>query len=212
MSNYTYIYLHGFASHPNSLKAQYFKQKMEQDKKDLIIPDLNMGDFSSLTLTRQINQVEELIRTSTKPIIMFGSSMGGLTAALLAEKHYKIEKMVLFAPAFSMSQLWKENPLKELQQWQENGSIEVIHYGYKKKKSIKYEFYLDLFKHDDTNFKRELKALIFHGINDEVVPIENSRNYQKSNPLAQLIELNDDHNLGRDLNDMWLKINDFCND
>ncbi len=54
----SYIYLHGFASSPNSLKAKYFRDRFSSLAIDLKTPDLNQNDFSRLTLTRQLHQIE----------------------------------------------------------------------------------------------------------------------------------------------------------
>lgn len=211
ITRYTYIYLHGFASSPNSSKAQYFKQQLEQHKQNVIIPDLNMNDFTNLTLSRQLEQVSKIVESAHHPVIMFGSSMGGLTAAILAEKHAtNIAKLILLAPAFRMSELWAAGNEADLEQWQLNGKHAIMHYGYDKKINLDYAFYLDLFNHNDKNFSRECPSLIFHGIHDDVVPIEYSREYTQSNPLAKLIELDDDHSLGKDLPSMWTMIKRFC--
>ena len=81
-----YIYLHGFASSPLSAKAQYLDSCFRECQIDLEIPDLNQGDFSHLTLTRQLQQVENLF-PAKKPVVLIGSSFGGLTAAVLAERN-----------------------------------------------------------------------------------------------------------------------------
>jgi uncharacterized protein len=47
-----YIYLHGFASSPNSTKAQNISDRFSQIQTKLKIPDLNAGNFSQLTITR----------------------------------------------------------------------------------------------------------------------------------------------------------------
>ena len=114
MSKYTYIYLHGFASAPSSFKARYFKNKL--DSSEVIVPDLNQDDFYNLTLSRQIQQVGEIIESINREIIVFGSSMGGLTALLLAEKYPSISKLVLMAPAFRMSELWVNGDKARLQE------------------------------------------------------------------------------------------------
>ncbi len=54
MKTATYIYLHGFASSPSSTKAQYLRARFASLQINLNIPDLNQGDFSHLTLTRQL--------------------------------------------------------------------------------------------------------------------------------------------------------------
>ena len=44
-----FIYLHGFASGPNSSKAQAFKKRFEKLDITFHIPDLQEGDFENLT-------------------------------------------------------------------------------------------------------------------------------------------------------------------
>ncbi|MHC5714250.1 MAG: YqiA/YcfP family alpha/beta fold hydrolase, partial [Nostoc sp.] len=41
-----YIYIHGFASSPNSAKARDISDRFTQIQTKLKIPDLNAGDFS----------------------------------------------------------------------------------------------------------------------------------------------------------------------
>lgn len=209
MSKYTYIYLHGFASSPKSSKAQYFKDKLGSS--EVIIPDLNQDDFYNLTLSRQLNQVGKIIEDINGEIIVLGSSMGGLTALLLAEKYAKITKLVLLAPAIRMTELWVNGDKERLQEWKQKGESSVMHYGYNQEALLSHGFYNDLFLHDDKNFKRHLPVLNFHGINDDVVPIEFSREYQLTHPDSNLIELDDDHGLGGHLDLMWDKVSNFCN-
>ena len=208
MPKYSYIYLHGFASAPSSSKAVYFKDKLNGNK--VIIPDLNQDDFYNLTLSRQLKQVGDIIEDIDGEIVVIGSSMGGLTALLLAEKYPNIAKLVLMAPAIRMSDLWINGDKTKLQEWKQKGEAPVMHYGYNQEALLSHEFYNDLFVHDDKNFKRHLPVLNFHGINDDVVPIEYSREYQLSHPNSNLVELDDDHSLNRHLDLMWDKVNNFC--
>ena len=46
-----YIYLHGFASSPNSAKAKYIFQRFGENQINLEIPDLNSDDFSHTLIT-----------------------------------------------------------------------------------------------------------------------------------------------------------------
>lgn len=206
---YSYIYLHGFASNHLSSKAQYFKNKLLPD--EVVIPDMNMDDFPNLTLSRQLDQVSKLVEEAPNPVILFGSSMGGLTALLLAEKYPKIAKLILLAPAFKMSELWAKGDPSALLFWQQSGAIPIKHYAFDKELPLNYEFYLDLFKHDHSNFERNLPVLNFHGKNDNVVPIEFSREYQVNHPQSTLIELDDDHSLGNSLDFMWDQVRKFIN-
>ncbi len=74
----TYIYLHGFASGPRSQKARDLGDQFARLNIPLTIPDLNQGDFTHLTLTRQIKQVEALFPPAPTPVTLIGSSFGGL--------------------------------------------------------------------------------------------------------------------------------------
>ncbi len=210
--NYDYIYLHGFASTPDSGKAQYFKAKFFDIGISLYLPDLNQNDFSNLTITRQLEQVQKLIKKSSKPIILIGSSMGGIASVILAENNSNIKKLILLAPAFKISQLWRDGiSVSQLEEWKIQGTSEVFHYGYEKKVQLNYQFYLDLFNHNDSNFSRAVPTLIFHGINDDVVPINLSQEYTQQNPNSTLISLEDDHSLKKDLNYLWNKSIQFIN-
>jgi predicted esterase YcpF (UPF0227 family) len=53
------IYLHGFGSGPQSAKATFFRQRLQQVGIPVQVPDLNQDNFAQLTLTRQIQQVSE---------------------------------------------------------------------------------------------------------------------------------------------------------
>ena len=54
-----------------------------------------------------------------------------------------------------------------------------------------------------------LSTLIIHGIRDNVVPIEVSRNYVKQHPQAKLIELDSDHGLNNVKERIWQETKDF---
>jgi predicted esterase YcpF (UPF0227 family) len=100
MSNFDYIYLHGFASGAKSTKAQYLANLFHQHHLNLNIIDLNQNDFSHLTITRKINQVTNYF--TDKPVILIGSSLGRLTASIIAEKYpAQVKKLVLLTPAFN---------------------------------------------------------------------------------------------------------------
>ncbi len=210
--NYDYIYLHGFASSIQSSKAKYFQDQFNKCGVNLLVPDLNQNNFIGLTLSRQIVQIQTIINESLKPVVLIGSSMGGLISVILAENNPNIEKIILLAPAFKMSKLWQDGmTLEQLNEWQINGYAEVFHYGYEKSMPLNYNFYLDLFKHNDYQFNRQLPALIFHGSHDEVVPIEFSHEYSKLNNHASLVSFADNHSLETSLDHIWVHSYDFIN-
>jgi predicted esterase YcpF (UPF0227 family) len=207
-----YIYLHGFASSPQSAKARFFNQCWQDGALALEIPDLNGYDFSSLTLTRQIVQVSQLIEQSELPVTLIGSSFGGLTAAWLAETCFQVQRLVLLAPAFNFGPIWlSQLGEKNLLDWQKSGSLLVHHYGYRRSVPINYELIQDLANYPQEKLIREIPTLIIHGSNDEVIPLENSRHYAFSRPWVQLIELDSDHALTDVMARIWAEMQLFLN-
>ncbi len=202
-----YIYLHGFASGNNAKKANFFKEKLAGLGIDLIIPDLNEDDFANLTMTRQINSVKNLTNPKL-PVTLFGSSMGGLLALLLAEELDNVDKLILFAPALQMAKRWAGRTT-ENEQWKQAGSKTVYHYGYNKEVPLNYSFIEDLEKHEDENFTKKTPTLIFHGINDTAVPHEVSIKYAKGKYYVDYHEVDSDHSLEDQLDYMWQVIQEF---
>lgn len=206
-----YIYLHGFASSPKSQKAIYLKDRFAETGIKLEIPDLNQGDFTHLTLTRQITQTAALFNNYNLPITLIGSSFGGLTCAWLAEKYPQVEKLILLAPAFGFPGSWvnKFEP-SELKQWQKTGYKNIYHYGENKPLPLHYEFLVDGDKYETNALKRSLPTIIIHGKNDNVVPIEVSYHYVNNHPTAQLIVLDSDHSLNDVREKIQQEILSFC--
>ena len=204
-----YIYLHGFASIPNSAKARFIRDRFLEKQISLSIPDLNQNNFSDLTLTRQINQVSQ--EFSDGPVTLIGSSFGGLTAAWLGEKYPQIERLVLLAPAFDfLSHYLARLGPEAVQNWQESGFLSVYHYAEKRSLPLSYQFILDSENYSDHALKRSIPTLILHGQQDEVITLTASQQYAQSRSWVELIELDSDHGLGDALPEIWSKIQLFC--
>jgi uncharacterized protein len=203
-----YLYLHGFASSPRSTKAQYLCDRFGEVGIDLQVLDLNNGDFSHLTLTRQLQQAAQSIDST--PTTIIGSSFGGLTAAWLGQQYPSVTRLILLAPAFKFLSHWLPK-LGETQfrQWQESGSLPVYHFGEGKILPLHYPFVTDCQQYDEVQLQRSVETIILHGSHDEVIPIRSSRKYAESRPWVQLIELDSDHALGNVLEEIWAIIHRF---
>lgn len=200
----TYIYLHGFASSPQSKKAQYLRDRFAEIGINLNIIDLNAGDFSNLTLTRQIEQTQSFFLNDDSPITIIGSSFGGLTAAWLGERYLQVQKLILLAPAFDFLSHWLPKlGKKPIQQWHKSGYISVYHYGEKQELPLHYQFITDIKQYEESQLKRVVPTLILHGKNDDVIPIQASRNYMEQHPWVKLIELESDHTLTNVMPEIW---------
>ncbi len=204
-TSHSYIYLHGLASSPRSTKARYLSDRLRDRGIDLIVPDLNNGDFSHLTLTRCIQQTIALLDGT--PTTLIGSSLGGLTAAWVAQKQTAVCKVILLAPAFNFLQRGLQNLGEDaIADWKTSGYRQVYHYGSRQQVPLHYGFVEDLQCYDDRHLDRPVDTLILHGIDDEVIPIAESQNLARSRPWVRLIELPSDHALGNVLPEIWQAI------
>ncbi|NJK99325.1 MAG: prolyl oligopeptidase family serine peptidase [Spirulinaceae cyanobacterium SM2_1_0] len=206
----TYLYLHGFASSPQSAKAQYLSARFAECGESLRILDLNQGGFCHLTLSRQLAQAKAALPLQ-EPAIAIGSSFGGLTVAWLAEQCPQIERLIGLAPAFNFLPTWRSRlSATQWQQWQTTRRLSVYHYGEQRQQELDYGFIEDLANYDETALQRPLPTLILHGRQDAIVPIQAARDYQRDRPWVELVQLDSDHSLGNVRPQIWQAIARFC--
>ena len=201
------LYLHGFASSPQSLKARFFREKFDQLGLRLEIPDLAEGDFKQLTVTRQLRYLESLLKNEM--CVLIGSSLGGYLAAWYASRNPEVQRVLLLAPAFGFYQLWvAELGPERLAAWQREGTLPVFHYQQGREIPLSYRFLEDA---------RELSpfpdmqqpGLIFHGNRDSVVPIEQSLAFVRIHPGTQLVRVESGHELTDVLESVWYQAEKF---
>lgn len=206
-----YLYLHGFASGPQSIKAVYLRDRYCKQGIDLKIPDLNQPDFFNLTLTRQIHQGEAILAANDAAWVIIGSSLGGLTAAWLAQRNPSVERLVLLAPAFEFLAHWRHQlGTAQLEQWRKDGFIAVDHFTEGRSLPLSYTFWTDASQYVETELNRPTPTLIVHGVDDDVIPIAASRRYAAQRPWCTLIERQSDHGLTNVLPEIWDATQRFC--
>ncbi|WP_310481884.1 YqiA/YcfP family alpha/beta fold hydrolase [Chamaesiphon sp. VAR_48_metabat_403] len=206
-----YIYLHGFSSGPGSTKAIYIQKCFANIGIELLVPDLNQGDFTHLTVTRQIEQVVSLFPKDGEPVTLIGSSLGGWISAIIAQDRPQVERLVLLAPAFDFLHHWlpKIGDL-QLSSWQNTGYLSIYHHALKDVSPLHYNFLLDARKYPLAAIDRCLQTLIIHGINDDVIPIFASRDFVRARPWVELLEWESDHQLTDEIDCIWEEIRRFC--
>jgi uncharacterized protein len=195
------LYLHGFASGPGSRKARFFQEKLVPQGVSFDAPALDEGDFRHLTITGQLHVVDRA--AEGHPVVLIGSSLGGYLAALYAARHANVERLVLLAPAFRFHQLWVErtDPLL-YQQWRKEGVAPVYHYGLDRDVEVGFELMEDSARYEPSpNFSQP--ALIFHGTQDQSVPVEYSAEFAKEHSNVSLIKLHSGHELTDVLQEIW---------
>jgi len=195
------VYLHGFASGPQSSKARFFSGKLAGLGFEVEVPRLDAGDFEHMTITGQLQVVDAAV--GRRPAILMGSSLGGYLAALYAARHAEVERLVLMAPAFQFPRLWTERYAPAaLDAWKRDGAAPVFHYAYGEERPLGYQFREDsLLYEDEPEFAQP--ALILHGSRDPLVPAALSEAYAARHPNVTLHLLPSAHELTDVLEPMW---------
>jgi pimeloyl-ACP methyl ester carboxylesterase len=194
------VYLHGFASSPQSSKARFFAGRFEECGVPFTAPELDEGNFEQLTISGQLRVIERTVRG--EPVVLMGSSMGGYLAALYAARHENVEKLVLLAPAFQFPTRWKARMAKDLERWRREGTIPFFHYGFKQERALAYQMVEDSVQYEDEPDFRQ-PALILHGRRDDVVPVEVSKAFANGRPNVTLKVVESGHELTDVLDQLW---------
>jgi hypothetical protein len=201
------LYLHGFASSAQSSKASFFATRLAQHGVRLETPDFNQPDFSTLTITRMIDQVSALIDASPDSnVSLIGSSLGGFVAVQVALRRAdRVRRMVLLAPALDFGgnrmQTLGDRGLAE---WQQTNRLDVFHYGYGRVMPVHYELYADARRYDALNARLEIPVQVFQGRRDTAVDPETVEKWSRARvPHVKLHMLDDDHQLLGSLESIW---------
>ncbi len=204
------LFLHGFASSGQGTKAQYFRDKFET------LPDVAFHavdfnptptDFEYMTITGLINRLRQYLLHGQEWVSLIGSSMGALVGLHYAHRFRGVEKMLCLAPALS----YPSGRLTEAEQqhWQKVGTIKVSHYAFRADIPLRYDYHLDGW-HYLQPVPPPIPVTIIHGQHDDVVPIENSRQYAADfADKVQLIEVDSDHRLNDQLAFIWEQVQSF---
>jgi pimeloyl-ACP methyl ester carboxylesterase len=201
------LYLHGFASGPDSRKGRFFREKLAPYDISLESPDLADGDFRNLTLTGQLQLIDRV--AANEPVFLIGSSMGGYLAALYASAHHEVQGLILLAPAFNFYQRWTSTiAAADLAQWKRDGEVPVFHYAAGGQVPIGYQLIEDAQQYEPFPAFTQ-PCLDFHGVQDPVVPIEYSEQFAGDRPNVELIKLQSGHELTDVLDDIWDRAGQF---
>ncbi|MCX7605201.1 MAG: alpha/beta fold hydrolase [Bryobacteraceae bacterium] len=201
------LYLHGFASSPQSFKARFLAERFAAAGWPFEAPDLNGADFRRLTVTEQLRIVEQCARG--EPVHLIGSSLGGWLAALYAARHDEVRRLVLLAPAFGFPRLYAESLGREaMEAWRSSGALRLMHYGSGAETELGWQFMEDALRYEDEPAILQ-PCLILHGVRDDVVPVQVSRQFARTRTCCELREVDSDHELRDRVEEIWLAARGF---
>lgn len=179
------------------MKARAFSAFGAERGVSVDLLDLRRPSFESLRLSAMVAHVRERIGGPRDRAVLIGSSLGGLTACRVAEQDARVGALVLMAPAFGLLDLWRTRLGPEkMADWASTGFLEVDDYVSHTKARIDHGFCEDLRSVDPPTLPDvRVPTLIFHGVRDEVVPVERSRTFASGKGHVELVEVDDGHDL-----------------
>lgn len=193
------LYLHGFASGPASMKGLCVSAHFAEIGVDVERLDLRVPSFERLRLSLAIAKAGAAIVGDGARAIVFGSSLGGLTAARLAERDPRVVALVLLAPAFRFAARWRANMgERAFERYRATGWIETEDFHEKRTGSVDFGFFEDALGVDDGGEGLPLvrvPTLIVHGTRDAVVGIDVTRQWAAGKRHVRLVEVDDGHAL-----------------
>jgi hypothetical protein len=200
------IYLHGFASSSHSGKAVYLGRRLRDRGVEFAAPDLNLPDFSTLTITRMLEQTHALASRSPDPVTLMGSSLGAFVAINAAAAWPdRVARLVLLAPAIDLRDLGGA----ALEKWRRDGRMTIFHFGYGRMMDVEYELYEDARRYDACNAVVPMPTQIFQGRRDTLVNPKTVAEWAARRPNVELHLLDDEHQLANSLGYIWSELQRF---
>jgi len=206
------LYLHGFASSARSSKGAFFSSKLSASGVTLETPDFNEPDFSTLTITRMVEQVErDIDARQPRRATLIGSSLGGFVAVLVATRRPDaIDRLVLLAPALDFGgNRMRTLGDRGLEEWKQTNRLDVFHYAYGRVMPVHYELYADARKYDALNARVTIPVQVFQGTRDTAVDPSTVERWSSTRDNVEWHMLDDDHQLLTSLEYIWREMSRF---
>ncbi|MBZ4420440.1 YqiA/YcfP family alpha/beta fold hydrolase [Myxococcus sp. RHSTA-1-4] len=208
-----WLYLHGFASGPDSTKGvavarHYEAQGIHVERLNLRVPSMEQ-----LRLSAMLDTVKAALGGPQERAVLFGSSLGGLVAARMAEQDARVCALVLLAPAFRVvEQLHRRMGDAGWKHWQTTGWIETDDFAEKRKVRIHSGFIADAEAVDARTGgwpDVRVPTLIIHGREDDTCDIRYSRQWAEGRRHVRVVEVDDGHELTASLPRINAEADDF---
>lgn len=167
------LYLHGFASGPDSRKGRAFSEYFTRRGYQLQRLDLRVPDRDHLRVSAMLEVVDAAL---AEPALLVGSSLGGLVAAHAAAQRDDVPMCVLMAPAFRFVDRWRASLGEErVARWRAGEPLLVDDHAGGPPLEVDFGFYEDAARLDARAPDLRIPTLVFHGRDDDVVDIASSQ-------------------------------------
>lgn len=155
------LYLHGFASSPNSQKIHSLRALLAPMGVELNTPDLNVPSFEKLDF-------EEMVKTAGRvavaPRAIVGSSLGSVVALEVVRRGL-LAPLVLIAPGLGIRDRW-------LAKLPPGDPIEIFNFAQGRKMPIHRAFFEQMSGVDVDRDPPPVPVTIFMGRKDETIPFD----------------------------------------
>jgi pimeloyl-ACP methyl ester carboxylesterase len=201
------VYLHGFASSPESSKARRFARELEGLGVGFSCPDFNLPSFETLTITRMLEQTREAIAAAAGgPVALVGSSLGAFVALHAAARDTtgRVDRLVLLAPALDFG----GNRLRQLgehgiEEWRRAGKLPFFHYALNRPAEVGFALYEDAGRYDAHAVDVLWPTLVFQGSRDASVDPAMVSRWAATRQNVDLHMVDDEHQLSASIDDIW---------
>lgn len=202
------VFIHGFASHRQGEKSVALEEACARQGWTFVAFDCrghgesdgSMRDVRPSRLLEDLGAVcDHLIGRGVRNLGLVGSSMGGFLSAWYGQQCAEVFACVLIAPAFRfLERRWEALSDFERAMWKKAGYVRYKNEYIDVDVSFGLMEERHLFPFEDLIARWTKPALIFHGVEDDTVPVEDSIDFLKR-ASARQIELrlikNGDHRL-----------------
>jgi hypothetical protein len=187
------LWAHGLEGRPDGTKPTYLANELGWD---VVSPEMNSQGWA---IAEHVSIVIQAIEENPDLKIIMGSSYGGLAVANAAAKMTDSSlRLVLLAPAFGLAENFRNTVGSEgMIEWEETGSHAYFHHGFGHEVNFPWDFMTSA---DEMSWpKIKHPTTIIHGVNDDIVPIDYSRQIAAKNDMIELIEVEYGHRLSESL-------------